>query len=124
MGRFVVRSWLVHDDSTHGVELSRAERLRKEVGDVVVGAHVGHLELERLHHVPHEEVPSLHMLHAVVVLRVVGDVARALAVGVKRRRARLGVGEAGDELAQGRRACCGSGWSAQWYFRRRARTTW
>ena len=74
MGRFVVRSWLVHDDSTHGVELSRAERLRKEVGDVVVGAHEGHLDLELFDHVAYEEVPAQHVLHAVMVLRVVGDV--------------------------------------------------
>ena len=46
---------LVHDDATHRVELLRLERLGEEVCDVVGGAHEGHLELERLDHVPHEE---------------------------------------------------------------------
>ena len=38
-------------------------------------------------------MPALHVLHAVVVLRVVGDVARALAVGRERGRGRLGRAE-------------------------------
>ena len=56
------------------------ERLGEEIGRVLRSGHVGDLELERLDHVAHEEVSSLDVLHAVVVLRVVRDVARALAI--------------------------------------------
>ena len=35
-------------------------------------------DLELFDHVADEEVPALHVLHAVVLLRVVGDVARGL----------------------------------------------
>ena len=42
-----------------------------------VGTKVTSLEFERLNHVADEEVAALHVLHAVVVLRVVGDVACA-----------------------------------------------
>ena len=45
------------------------------------GAHEGDLDLVRLNHVADEEVPPLDVLHAVVVLRVVRHVPRALAVG-------------------------------------------
>ena len=80
--------------------LLAGERLGEEVCDVVVGAHVRHDDLVRLDHVAHEEVPPLHVLHAVVVLGVVRDVARGLAVGAERRRARSAVAQATDELAQ------------------------
>ena len=95
------RLGLVHDDLAQGVELAgRLHRLGEEVGEVVRRADEGHLELERLDHVPHEEVPSLHVLHAVVVLRVVRDVARALRVGREGRRSGLGLAEAARKLAQ------------------------
>ena len=42
----------------------------------------------------------LNVLHAVVVLRVVGDVASALAVGLELGRPRLCLAETIDELAQ------------------------
>ena len=43
--------------------------------------------------VAHEEVPALHVLHAVMVLRVVRDVARALRVGHELSGPRLGLAE-------------------------------
>ena len=58
--------------------LRNAWNCEAEVGEVVVGAHEGHLDLELLDHVAHEEMASLDVLLAVVVLRVVGDVARTL----------------------------------------------
>ena len=88
---------LVHHHLVERVELAR---LREEVGEVVRGADEGDLELEALDHVPDEEVPPLHVLHPVVVLRVVGHVARGLRVGGEARRAGLGVAEAADELAE------------------------
>ena len=63
------------------------------------------LELEALDHVPHEEVPPLHVLHPVVVLRVVGHVARGLRVGGEARRAVIqGVSSS---------ASCPTGWKYQ-----------
>ena len=50
--------------------------LGEHVRDVVGRAHERDLELEGLDHVAHEEVAPLHVLHAIVVLRVVRDVAR------------------------------------------------
>ena len=55
-----------------------------------MGAHERNLKLEGLHHVADEVVASLHMLHAIVVLGVVRDVARTLTVAGKFSRARLG----------------------------------
>ena len=49
----------------------RLRGLSEEVSEVVSSAHKGHLNLERLNHVTHEEVASLNMLHAVMMLRVV-----------------------------------------------------
>ena len=69
---------LVHDEATQSAELGRVlHGLREDVTEVLLGRHEGHLEFERLNHVADEEVAALHVLHAVVVLRVVGDVACA-----------------------------------------------
>ena len=40
--------------------------LKGLVKNVVCRAHEGHLDLERFHHVADEEVPALHVLHAIV----------------------------------------------------------
>ena len=52
-------------------------------------AHKRNLDLERLNHVTDEEVTALHMLHAVMMLRVIGDVPSALGVSIKGSRSRL-----------------------------------
>ena len=69
------------------MELGRTlHGLGEHVRDVVRGANEGDLEFEGLHYVADEEVAPLDVLHAVVVLRVVGDVARRLRVGREARR--------------------------------------
>ena len=76
----------VHDLVAHFEELLGPERLREEVREVVLSGDVWHHELEVLDALADEEVAALDVLHAVVVLRVVRDVARALAVGRELRR--------------------------------------
>ena len=62
---------------TQGVKLAgRLHRLSEEVGKVIGGADERHLEFERLDHVTDEEMAALHMLHAVMVFRIIGDVTR------------------------------------------------
>jgi len=100
----VVRPWvdtsrglsaLVHNDAAHRMKLLSVERLCEEVRYIVEGAHKGHLDLQGLDHVTHEEVAPCHVLHAIMVLRVVRHVASALAVRRERRRAGLGAADAG-----------------------------
>ena len=75
----------VHDSPAVGMErLGVLHRLGEEVRRVLVRGDVGHNQLEGLDHVAHEEVAALHVLHAVMVLRVVRDIAGALAVGRER----------------------------------------
>ena len=57
------------------------ERLREEVAHVAFALDPGDANLKRLHHVAHEEVTPLNVLHATVVFGIVGDVACALLVG-------------------------------------------
>ena len=65
-------SRLVHDSFPEGMELAGGlHRLCEKVGDVVRCAHEGHLDLEGFDHVADEEVTPLHVLHAIVVFRVV-----------------------------------------------------
>ena len=82
------------------MELGSGQRFCEEVSYVVGRADKGDLDLEGLDHVAHKEVTPSDMLHLVVVLGVVGNIARTLAVGSKGRRARLGRADACDELAQ------------------------
>ena len=59
---------IVHDDAAQIAELRRAlHGLGQDVGGVLLRGHEGHLELERLDHVAHEEVATLNMLHALGV---------------------------------------------------------
>ena len=63
---------LVHDESTKLVELARVlHALGEHVSRIVGGAYEWYLDLEGFDHVTHEEVAALHVLHAVVMLRVV-----------------------------------------------------
>ena len=70
----------VHDLVAQLKEARSIERLREEVSKVVVGVDVGHDQLASLHHVAHVEVTALDVLGAVVVLGVVGKVARSAVV--------------------------------------------
>ena len=93
----------VHDLVAELTEVRWAlERLGEEIGRVLRSGHVGDLELERLDHVAHEEVSSLDVLHAVVVLRVVRDVARALAVSGELGR----IGRARAKTLDGQTCLC------------------
>ena len=91
---------LVHDDFPESVELVGRHRLGEEVGDIVRRAHERHLDLHRFHHVADEEVAALDVLHPVMMLRVIGHVARGLAVGGQDGRAGRRRVDAADELAQ------------------------
>ena len=65
---------------------SPRQRLREEVGHVGDGGDERHNELLVLNELTHVEVSALDVLRLVVVLRVVGKVARGLVVGGERRR--------------------------------------
>mmetsp|Transcript_29775 Transcript_29775/g.77021 ORF Transcript_29775/g.77021 Transcript_29775/m.77021 type:complete len:292 (-) Transcript_29775:436-1311(-) len=92
---------LVHDDFAQGVELpGRLHWLGEEVGEIVDGADERHFELKGLDHVANVEVAPRHVLHPVVVLGVVRDVAGALRVGREGGRAAGGVAQALQQLAR------------------------
>ena len=83
--KLIGRDRLVHDDPPEAEEgLRSMHRLGEEVGDVVGGPDERDLDLEGLDHVAHEEVSPLDVLHALVLLRVVGDVARGLSSARRR----------------------------------------
>ena len=62
---------------TQSVELAGRffKRLSEEVSEVIRGAHIRQFDLKGFNHVTHKEVTPLHMLHVVVMLRVVRDIA-------------------------------------------------
>ena len=65
-------SGFVHDPLAPRVELAgRFTGLSEEISEVVMRAYKWNLDLERLDHVTDEEVATLHMLHAIMVLRVI-----------------------------------------------------
>ena len=91
----------VHNDLAEELELLGLERFGEEVSRVVGRAHKGHVDLELLHHVAHEEMATLDVLGLVVMLRVVGEVAGAHIVGAQVRRAGHGRGiKAREQLAE------------------------
>ena len=59
------------------------KRLRKEVGDVVNSSHERDSEAVILDQLAHVEVAAVDMLHAPMVLGVVGDVDGGLVVEMK-----------------------------------------
>ena len=61
----------VHNLATKKFESLRWQRLSKEVSVVIMRINEGHHDLLRLHHVSNEEVPTLHVLGAIVMLRVI-----------------------------------------------------
>jgi len=71
----------------------------KEVCRVEVRGYKGYLDLKGLDHVAHVKVASGNVLHSVVVLGVVGNVAGALAVCAEASRAGERCIDAGDEFA-------------------------
>ena len=86
---------LIHDVFTQGVELAgRLHGFSEEVSKVISGAHKGHLEFKGLDHVAYEEMAALHMLHAIMMFRVIGDITRTLRVRSQGSWSRLGVTEA------------------------------
>ena len=87
--------WYVHDNPSELAEARGAlHGLREEVRRILICADVGYLDLERLDHVANVEVAALNVFHAVAVLRIVGDVARALAVGGQMQDRCVGPGSA------------------------------
>ena len=102
----------VHDLVAKFEEPRRArERLRKEVAHIAFALDPGDANLELLHHVAHEEVTPLDVLHATVVFGIVGDVARALVVGADLRGTVDGAGvEVGDQTAEVDQSAHTRGW--------------
>eukprot|EP00965_Chrysotila_dentata_P012328 405247-Pleurochrysis_carterae.AAC.2 len=70
----------VHDNVAQKEKQTRRERFREEVREVVGAAEEGHRELELLHLFADEEMPTMNVLGARMVLRVVGEVNRRLVV--------------------------------------------
>ena len=77
---------VVHDGVAQVEEDLRRQRLSEEVREILVSTHEGHDEMPVLHALANEEMPTLDMLHAAVVLRVVRDGDRRLVVDGKVRR--------------------------------------
>ena len=69
---------VVHDGVAHIEEDLRRQRLSEEVREILVSTHERHDEMPVLHALANEEMPTLDMLHAAVVLRVVRDGDRRL----------------------------------------------
>ena len=95
-------SGLVRDE---GAELEEGgdvtHRLGEEIRVVVSRGDEGHVELEGFDHVADVEVTALDVLHAEVVLGIVGGVASAFVVGAERRGSGDGEGvESANEFAE------------------------
>ena len=91
----------VHDSPAMSMERLRVLHwLGEEVRRVLVRGDVGHNQFEGLDHVAHKEVAALHVLHAVMVLWVVRDITRALAIGGQLTGACLRCVETAHEFAQ------------------------
>ena len=60
----VRRSWHVHEDITHAIEVLGSQRLGEEVGQVVNGLHERHSQLHVLHAFPHIEVTTIDVFRA------------------------------------------------------------
>ena len=73
----------IHDGVTQREELRSGESLGKEVGEVVRRGNKWYPESVVLHALAHKEVTSFDVLHAGVVLRVVGDVDGSFVVDVE-----------------------------------------
>ena len=73
----------VHDDVAQSEEGLGVERLREEVGQVVVRGDEGHTQLVLLDALAHVEVSTSDVLRLRMVLRVVREVARGLVVQVQ-----------------------------------------
>ena len=65
------------------------EGLSEEIRIIIHSIDQRHDDLLRFDHIADEEVPPLHVLHAIVVLRVVRRVAGALTIRAERGCARL-----------------------------------
>ena len=62
---------MVHDNVAECEESCGFERLRKEVSDVRVSPNERDLKSHVFYTLSHKEVPSLDMLHAIVMLGIV-----------------------------------------------------
>eukprot|EP00966_Prymnesium_polylepis_P167398 3870077-Prymnesium_polylepis.1 len=76
---------MVHDAIVHRKERFWAEHLGEEVGIVVRARHEGDHDLQILHTLTHEVVTPVDVLHAQMVLRVVGHGDRRLVVNREAR---------------------------------------
>ena len=68
VGSFIAQ---VHNLATKKFKSLRRQGLSKEVSVVIMRVNEGHQDLLRLHHVSDEEVPTLHVLGAIMMLRVI-----------------------------------------------------
>jgi hypothetical protein len=73
----------IHDLITHANEHVAVKRLSKEVSKIVHGTHVRDLDHVFFHFLTDEKVPTLDMLHALVMLGIVCKVDGRLVVGRK-----------------------------------------
>ena len=73
----------VHDLVTQRKERRAHERLGEQVRDIVRSGHEGDANAVTFNELPHEEVPTVDMLHAAVVLRVVGYIDGRAVVNVE-----------------------------------------
>ena len=76
----------VHDSIPQREELCRGQGLREEIGQVVMGGHERHTNVVCFDEFSNEEMLPLDMLHAGVVLRIVGHIDGRLIVALQVRR--------------------------------------
>ena len=90
----------VHDDIAEEEELLGCQVFCKEVGEIFVRGDVRYRDAELLDGLANEEVATLDMLGALVVLRVVGQVACGAVVEGERSRAAVFDTELIEEAAR------------------------
>ena len=73
----------VHDLITQWEERRAHERLGEQVRDIVRSGYEGDANTVALNELPHEEVPTVDVFHAAVVLRVVGYIDGRAVINVE-----------------------------------------
>ena len=90
----------VHDGVTQLEVTRRKQRLREEVSEIIDCLDEGNDDLERFNSVAYVKVAAQDVLGACVVLRIVREVVRTLAIGDELGRAILGHERRVDPLEQ------------------------
>ena len=89
----------IHYLVAHGEEFCRRETLREEIGEVVACAYIRYDDLSSFDAFTNVEMAAFDVLHPLVVLGIVGGVARRLVIAALRSRASGREAQLGEELS-------------------------